>query len=758
MRHRMTSSKHLGLAVAIGGLLLGLSTPVQASTAVEAVSPPVVAAPAAPATEAPAPSAAEQPWATVSVGSTGDHTCGVRVDGTLWCWGSAGAGDRARLAPHRVGSATTWATVSAGSSYTCATQTDGSAWCWGYNNHGQLGIGTTSDRSAPTRVDGGGAWAQLSAGDEHTCGVRTDGTLWCWGNGKRGPLGVGPGNRDRKRPVQVGTDTDWAGVTAAGWPYGRFSCGVRTDGTLWCWGDNENGQLGLGADGAPVRVPVQVGTGTDWVAVDGGNRHSCALRTDGSAWCWGMDFRGSLGTGGEGGEVPTRVVGDQVWSAISAGEDHTCASSSEDELWCWGWNEEGELGDGTEDDRDVPTLVAGGHSFVLPAAGEKHSCSVTTTGETFCWGDTDGRALGDGTLDGSLVPVRVIARDRVWTSPWSATDGSVFGSCGVTADDGEIGCWGFLTRVAGGGYAHPAGDRGGFDSAAMGRDHVCGIVAADDRLLCTGGSEWGALGSGSGGYTEEFHEVTGGGSWTGLTAGDDHTCGVQSDQTLWCWGYNSDGQLGLGDRVARSTPFQVGAQAWTSVAAGDAHTCGIDADAALWCWGDNAHGQLGDGTTIDRSAPVLVSGASWADVSLGIDHTCAVRTTGSLWCWGDNSDGELGDGTTTQRLTPTRVGTGTGWASPAVGEGDFSCARGTDGSAWCWGANDDGQLGSGSYEPSLVPVEVVGVDEWSSVSAHGRGGCGTTPDGTALCWGQSFADGTGRAYTEPVEVRSTRDL
>jgi len=151
-----------------------------------------------------------------------------------------------------------------------------------------------------------------------------------------------------------------------------------------------------------------------------------------------------------------------------------------------------------------------------------------------------------------------------------------------------------------------------------------------------------------------------------------------------------------------------GGPSWTAVTAGGYHSCGIQVDGSLWCWGKNDFGQLGDGTASDQKDPILISAAEggWLSVSAGGDHTCGVQSDGSLWCWGLNDNGQLGDGSFTDRNVPTRVGGEYRWSLVTAGE-DFSCAFKTDGNLWCWGWNFFGQVGDGSTSNRNVPIQVA---------------------------------------------------
>ena len=337
---------------------------------------------------------------TVSAG--GEHTCSVRFDGSLWCWGrntwgAVGNGLQGPGTPDptQVGTDSDWATVAAGGGHTCAAKTNGTLWCWGVGHKGQLGDGDTEIRTSPVRVGTGTAWAQLSAGWFHTCGLRTNRTLACWGENSSGQIGDGT-MTTRLRPLSL-PGTDWASISAGGWN----TCGIRTDHSLWCWGRNDFGQVGDGSTSRRVS-PTKIGDNT-WSQVSVGWAHTCAVKTSGQLRCWGRGDRGQLGDAGFVQRLtPVQPAGDLAATAVAVGDTHSCAIGTDGTTWCWGSNDYGQLNDGTGDQRGVPTLAAG--SFSSLSAGWMHSCAISLLGPLACWGNNERGQFGDGTNTDTRAP------------------------------------------------------------------------------------------------------------------------------------------------------------------------------------------------------------------------------------------------------------------------------------------------------------------------------------------------------------------
>ncbi|MCL2607261.1 MAG: hypothetical protein FWD92_01710, partial [Methanomassiliicoccaceae archaeon] len=247
-------------------------------------------------------------WASVSAGS--DHTVAIRTDGTMWSWGGntygqLGDGTHAqKQSPARVGTATDWKYVSVGAGYSAAIKTNGELWTWGSNNHGQLGHGASgmdSDEIIPKRVGTATDWASISAGYNHIMAIKTNGELWGWGRNSEGQLGDNTGIT-RTSPNQIGTEVTWASVSA-GW---GNTIAIKKNGTMWAWGFSQFGQIGLG-DTISVRYPAQIGTATTWASVSNGSEHAIAFNTKGELYTWGRNMDGQLGFGNHGDGTERKV-------------------------------------------------------------------------------------------------------------------------------------------------------------------------------------------------------------------------------------------------------------------------------------------------------------------------------------------------------------------------------------------------------------------------------------------------------------------
>jgi alpha-tubulin suppressor-like RCC1 family protein len=370
--------------------------------------------------------------------------------------------------------------------------------------------------------------------------------------------------------------------------------------------------------------------------------------------------------------------------------------------------------------------------------GERHACVLTEQGEAFCWGGGESGQLGHGILTISEVPVRVAGDHR-----FVAIHAGGRQTCALTGD-GDAYCWGAnnsgqLGTGLTASESRPTLVAGGLKFASLsvgGFAHACGRTT-DGLVYCWGSDQFGQLGSTpaetcAAGSVEIAcsrtpRQVTLGGAASGVSAGFDHTCALRTDAAALCWGDNTAGQMGTGTVAANVPPTaMVGSVRFASLASGSLHGCGVAADGRAYCWGDGRMGALGVPGITESLAPTLVSGghtfgrisASHGNTSLA--HTCAVDRDGRAFCWGSNQDGQLGIGDEAAEScvsrsgqmfpcsqAPRAVSGGESWAAVAAGR-HFTCGISTAGAAFCWGLGEVGQLGTGMTGSAATPQPVSG--------------------------------------------------
>ncbi len=385
---------------------------------------------------------------------------------------------------------------------------------------------------------------------------------------------------------------------------------------------------GVGKGSTTLRAESEGMSGTatirvqalDFASVTSGMGHTCALAVDGTAWCWGANEHGQLGTGDKSpSTVPLPVAGGLTFTSIAAGAGYTCAVTPNGQGYCWGDNSMMELGNrqaGKTSATPVPVLSAPAFASTGGASNMAHTCALTTTQAAYCWGYNRFGMVGNGSVRDEPYPLAVVGG-----LSFSSISAAHMRTCGV-ALDGSVYCWGRGGRIQLGNAAAPLdlcdgfecsmspralGDGQRYSSVSTGRVHTCAI-ADDGSLHCWGENSFGQVGDGTFSDAGAPMAVEAGRRFTLVSAGDSHTCGLLGDGRAMCWGLDQDGRSGTGTGQWSPLPaFVSGNIRFHTLSAGYTHTCGVSTDAALYCWGDNMMGQLGDGTDIARLTPVRVA-------------------------------------------------------------------------------------------------------------------------------------------------------
>lgn len=349
----------------------------------------------------------------------------------------------------------------------------------------------------------------------------------------------------------------------------NHTCALDTEGKAYCWGLNEHGEIG---DGTTVNRPTPTHIGGDlrFKSIAAGFEHTCAVAVDGTAYCWGHAQYGRLGSGASGNgnfiTTPTPVAGDLKFKQISAASSNTCDITEDGDGYCWGFGTTGRNGDGVLAHQLTPVAVAGGHEFKEIRSGHYHTCGLTTDGKAYCWGAQENGRLGNGQIAGSQsTPVAVDQGDLVFTTLAISS----YSTCAIT-DEGDGYCWG----------------NNGSISTRLGNGTVDETIPYPVPVL-------------------------GGHKFISIAAAEYHGCGVDTTGQAWCWGRGLSGRRGDGNSAETNAlePVPVGGpQKFKAVFSHKSYTCGINLEGRIYCWGLNGTNHpLGVGTTINIVLPRLIS-------------------------------------------------------------------------------------------------------------------------------------------------------
>lgn len=650
------------------------------------------------------------------------HVCMVESSGAVACWGAyvphpSGSGLQTLSAPRRIEGLAGAIDVGVGRGHACV-RTSARVGCWGFGANVQLGepLAVSSFPSGVVDVAGAEGARSLAVADDHSCLVRAGGGAACWGFNGNGELGDGTlENRSAPTTVLHSEGAQRIALTASG------GCVSSSSGSVSCWGS------AVAPD--PSRGAVQLDGFSDAVLVGANASQVCVLRASGVVRCTQADLWSA---------APYDLSLPARATSISFGAAHACAALEDGRVACWGRNEVGQLGDGTTvstaNERDVapvPVLVTG---LAAPAAsvhlGASQSCAVLRSGRVQCWG---AGWHGDGTLLDHTTPVAVAAladARRVVSDPT--------GACALRAN-GAVACWG--TRSGGAG-SFPSSPTPSESAAFEGARYVdlcstgANVCALSDTgaVRCTGR---GLLGDGAIHSEPATVSVAGVTDGAQLACNNSNSCVLRSSGEVSCWGLNANGEAGDGSTVMRTAPVRVaGLGAAAQVGVGASHACARLRDTGdVWCWGGNSEGQLGDGSTASRLSPVLVlRGAT--DLVVGDSASCA-RTADGVSCWGANYYASLSLPMQERLTTPTRAFAGLDVTAVSVGSNHHACALLRDGTVTCQGLSYYGEAGP----PRSVagpPAAIEGLRDVVQVSAGRDHTCAVLASGAVRCFGTNI--------------------
>ena len=752
-----------------------------------------------------------QRLATRSLGqiSAGDyHTCALTGSGKVFCWGDGLTGqlgnganadlnrpDSSKPVEDENGNAlTSIIQVSAGGEHTCALNGEGSVFCWGKAANGRLGNDcnsscSTNKNHAVAVVDGDGSTnpltgiIQISAGSLHTCALTDGGEVLCWGEGSFGRLG-NHSIASKDHPVSaLNLDNSSTPVTdilqiSAG---GGHTCALTVDGNLKCWGNGENGRLGIGSspqyrsradivvDGdnssTPLSGIVQIATGT---------KHTCALTEVGGVKCWGNGGNGALGNGDTSvnKDHPVDVIASDGSSdllsgivQVNTGNGNTCALTARGGVLCWGANASGELGDDTTANKDHPVNVVteSGGSFALSGIvqidGKNfHHCALTLSGEIRCWGFGNNGELGNNATDNHAAPVAVVSDTSgthfhagLWRREYHCYDDD---TCEIDPDSLIRPV---LTGAREGTSGTPEVEVLGLEvgeSVTLHQDAKCLTESIGTGTVATGETSATVTLNITGAKYNRIYAKVGevcsksGADYT-YTSGTDYITGdaLSADRTptLSLYGEKDD-ELFIyaspdcsGDALASHSVAVTGNGfhnlTLPSLAPGS-HTFYLKQN-------EICHPRGFDYT-------LASSIRTESRVSGGGEFTCALTSTGGVKCWGNNDNKELGNKGTADTDAPVDVKLSDGTALSGMVQvdagGAHACAVTSSGGVKCWGEGDNGRLGNDASTDSDHAVDVVSVGGGGTlsgivqVSAGGEHTCAVSSAGGVVCWGKG-ADG-----------------
>jgi len=476
-------------------------------------------------------------WKTMSAGPYTDY--GIKQNGTLWTWNNLNGHN---TTPTQVGTNTDWKKVNNSQSYSTEDHAllikmNGTLWAIGENQFGQLGDGTLTGRTLPVQIGTANDWKDVTAGNCTSFAIKNNNALWAWGRNNHAQFGNG---KNENTPTAINTSTTWKTACSSTASFSGHTLAIQSNGTLWAWGQNNDGQLGNGTTYTHKALPIQVGTDTTWKTITNGFGFSIGIKTDGSLWAWGRNSRGQLGTGLGSSSTPVKVGNDSNWLMVSAGGEFVIALKNNGTLWAWGYNYDGQLGNGNTNDASTPIQIGTDSNWVLVSAGYQHSLALKSDSTLWTWGSNSNGQLGRS--GNQRIPMQV--GNHEWKS-------------------------------IGAGGSHSLG------------------IKSDSTLWTWGNNLYAQLGDNTTSSRSYPVQISTEHTWKNIAGGQEHSLATKIDSSLWAWGRNASGQVGDTSSFLQSlsktyVPTKITSMNnWKNIDGGCVNSIGITTAGTLYTWGDS---------------------------------------------------------------------------------------------------------------------------------------------------------------------------